>query len=42
VDVDAGNVFEPLLQIVQNYQFDLVSSSDKFMGQRTNVISDVS
>jgi hypothetical protein len=42
VDVDAGDIFEPLLQVVQDYQFDPVSSSDKFVGQSANVVSDVS
>ena len=42
VDMDACNVFKPLLQIVQDYEFDLVSSSDEFMSQGAHVVSDVS
>src|SRR5271157_5598717 len=42
VDMNAGNIFEPLLQIVQNYKFNLVSSTEKLMSQCAHVISDVS
>jgi hypothetical protein len=41
VNVDASNVFEPLLQIVQNHEFNVMSSFDKFMGQGAHVVSDV-
>jgi hypothetical protein len=40
--MDAGDIFEPSLQIVQNYQFNIVSSFEKLMGQRAHVVSDVS
>jgi len=42
VNVNARNIFEPRLHIVQDYEFDFVSSSDKFMSQSANMISDVS
>jgi hypothetical protein len=42
VNVDARNIFEPRLHVVQDYEFDFVSSSDKFMSQSTDMISHVS
>jgi hypothetical protein len=39
--MDARNILEPGLDVVQDYKFDFVSSSDKLMGQSANVISDV-
>jgi hypothetical protein len=42
VNVDSGDIFESLLEIVQNDKFYCMSAFDEFMSQSTDGISDVS